>query len=294
MHSYLRAIGFGDSISTEHDMEQLLSDIFHSYERHGAVKIEDGRRAFIEMAKSFGPEIGIKLCGELDEHGFHRQYYFPYLNGSGVTTTEDLTVEKKVNGDSYSGICDDGRVGVSLIFFLQNPADYRRESFVNHLKGNKVTTTFSGLSLDGMILLPLKKDDAQKEEQKKYFSDRNSLILAAKNGNQEAIESLTLEDMDIYSMLSRRVLYEDVFSIVDTFFMPYGMECDQYQVMGTINFYTKVYNSYTKEVLYQMNIECNGMTFDICINKKDLLGEPEVGRRFKGTIWLQGKINFSV
>ncbi len=93
-------------------------------------------------------------------------------------------------------------------------------------------------------------------------------------------------------MLSRRIQKEDLFSIVETSFMPYGMECDQYQILGTINFYTKVYNSYTKETIYQMNLECNGMNFDICINQKDLMGEPDVGRRFKGKIWLQGNINF--
>lgn len=292
MHSYLRAIGFGDSISSEHDVELLLDDIFHTYQNHEAVKEEDGKRAFMEVSKSFGPEIGIKVCGEMDEHGFHRQYYFPYLNGSGETTSEDLSLEKRASGNSYVGVCDDGRVGCSLIFYLQNPARFKKESILNHLKGNCITTTFSGLSLRGMILLPIKRDEIQEEKQREYFTNRNSLVSAAKNGSQEAIESLTMEDMDIYAMLSRRVIKEDILSIVDTFFMPYGMECDQYQILGTINFYTKVYNSYTKEALYQMNIECNGMIFDICINKRDLVGDPEVGRRFKGTIWLQGKINF--
>ncbi len=42
-----------------------------------------------------------------------------------------------------------------------------------------------------------------------------------------------------------------------------------------------------------MNIECNDMYFDICINEKDLMGVPEEGRRFKGSIWLQGRINFN-
>jgi hypothetical protein len=39
-------------------------------------------------------------------------------------------------------------------------------------------------------------------------------------------------------------------------------------------------------------MECNDLNFDICINEKDLMGSPEIGRRFKGTIWLQGKIAF--
>ena len=36
----------------------------------------------------------------------------------------------------------------------------------------------------------------------------------------------------------------------------------------------------------------NELVFDLCINEKDLYGEPAVGRRFKGIIWLQGYINY--
>lgn len=292
MHSYLRAIGFGDTMKSEYDVQLLLDDVFQSYEHQEAAKEEEGNRAFVELTKSYGPEMGIKLCGELDGHGFHRQYYFPYLRGSGITTREDLVIEKRVGGDSYVGVCDEGRVGISMIFYVQNPADYHRQRLLKNLKGSLISTTFSGLSLNGMILLPLKVNEKRMEEQREYFSNRTALVSAAKNGNQEAIESLTLEDMDLYNMISRRVMREDVFSIVDTSIMPFGMECDLYQILGTINFYTKVYNEYTREAVYQMNLDCNGMTFDVCINQKDLMGDPDIGRRFKGAVWMQGNINF--
>ena len=60
-----------------------------------------------------------------------------------------------------------------------------------------------------------------------------------RDGDEDAIENLTLEDMDTYSMLSRRIAYEDVLSIVDTCFMPYGVESDQYSVIGEILDYKK-------------------------------------------------------
>lgn len=63
---------------------------------------------------------------------------------------------------------------------------------------------------------------------------RNQLIEAARRGDEDAIESLTLEDMDTYTTISRRIQKEDVFSLVDTYFMPYGVECDQYSVLGEI------------------------------------------------------------
>lgn len=292
MHSYLRAIGFGN-ITKESEVEKLLTDVYQKFDHRDAVREAD--TAFVEMEKEFGPDMGIKLCGDLDAGGFHRQYYFPYFKGKGITTSEEINIERRVNGDSYAGICDDGRVGVSLIFFLQNAARYRREQILDQLRGT-VTTTFTGLSSGGKILFPVNKKSVreQNEFEKKSVTKRSQLISAAKNGDQEAIESLTIEDMDLYSMVSRRVYKEDVFSIVDTFFMPYGMECDQYQILGNIEFCQKVQNSITDEFVYQMTLECNDMYFDICVNAKDLMGVPEIGRRFKGNIWLQGQLNFDL
>ena len=89
-----------------------------------------------------------------------------------------------------------------------------------------------------------------------------------------------------------RINKEDVFSIVESYFMPYGMECDRYNVLGEILEVTEARNTWTGEMLYQLTILCNDMQFDVCINQKDLMGVPQEGRRFKGIIWLQGAINF--
>ena len=292
MHSYMRAVGFGPGISGERDVDFLLDEVCQKYETRRAVRLGEEKKYFLEMTRSCGPNVGLCVCGELDEDGFHRQYYFPYLRGSGVTSTGELTIERRASGHCYSGVCEDGRVGISLIFYLQNPGDYGREKTLHHLRSNRVTTTLSALSLRGVILLPSRKREEPDQKRKEYFTRRTSMVSAAKNGNQEAIENLTLEDMDLYTMLARRARKEDIFSIVETSFMPYGLECDQYQIVGTILFYTQVVNPATNEALWQFTLECCGMTFDVCINKRDLMGEPEVGRRFKGTIWLQGRLNF--
>lgn len=62
----------------------------------------------------------------------------------------------------------------------------------------------------------------------------NQLIAQAREGDEDAIESLTLEDMDTYALLSQRVMKEDIFSIVKSTFMPFGIESDQYTVLGEI------------------------------------------------------------
>ena len=96
--------------------------------------------------------------------------------------------------------------------------------------------------------------------------------------------------MDTYSIVSRRVMYEDILSIVTSYFMPYGIESDQYSILGEILNYKIVKNYLTKEILYCMKVECNDIIFDVCINEKDLLGKPEIGRRFKGNVWMQGRV----
>jgi hypothetical protein len=70
------------------------------------------------------------------------------------------------------------------------------------------------------------------------------------------------------------------------------VECDQYSILGEIVNMRKVTNHITGEEIYVLTIYCNELTFDVCINIIDLFGEPQIGRRFKGNVWLQGFINF--
>lgn len=290
MHQYLRAIGFSDEM-TRKELDLMLKKMILKNDRNDVVKQEDGS-AFVEVSKKFGPNIGITVCGELDQDGFHQEYYFPYMEGEEVSTREDVMVELSGAGGTYSAACEDPRVGVTLIFFLQNVALLKREKMQGDLKQKDQGTIFTGLSLEGKILFPIYRSAVQMACERESISKRKSLLADARKGDEEAIESLTLEDMDTYSMISKRIQKEDVFSIVETFFMPYGMECDKYQVLGRIIDCKKVDNEYTKESLYQMTLDCNEIRIDLCINSKDLLGEPEIGRRFKGVIWLQGKVQF--
>ena len=118
------------------------------------------------------------------------------------------------------------------------------------------------------------------------------LVSAARTGDPAAIESLTMDDIDTYSKVSQRLISEDVFSIVDTYIMPYGIECDHYSILGEIKEIQRIINEYTAEELFIMKLDVNDLTFDICVPVEKIIGDPAVGRRFKGNMWLQGRINF--
>ena len=136
------------------------------------------------------------------------------------------------------------------------------------------------------------KTEADVRRKQNENMNRDRMIAAARDGDQDAIESLTLEDIDMYAAISRRSKKEDVLTIVESYFMPYGIACDQYSIMGNILNVQLVQNSLTEEFIYILTLECNELTFDICINKLDLLGEPLPGRRFRGTVWIQGMVDF--
>ena len=288
MHQYLRAIGFSDKM-TRKELDKMLKKMVLENDRNDVVEQSD-ESAFVEISKKFGSNIGITLCGEVDQDGFHRDYYFPYLEGETVSTKEGVMIEQPGNGNTYSGACEDPRVGVTLIFYLQNAAEYMKES--GKEKNDNHPLILSGLAGEGKILLPVLKDKEAVKVEQESAKNRSSMIAAARNGDEEAMENLTMEEMDTYSMISTRIVNEDILSIVDSYFMPYGIQCDQYSILGEILEVHTGSNIVTDEELVQMTIESNNMQFDVCINRKDLLGDPQVGRRFKGTVWLQGKLQF--
>ena len=67
----------------------------------------------------------------------------------------------------------------------------------------------------------------------------------------------------------------------------------QYAILGIIKKFEQITNEFSEEIVYNLTILCNDITLNVAINSLDLEGEPEVGRRFKGIIWLQGWVYFS-
>ena len=85
----------------------------------------DEEAVFGEKVKEFAERIGISVRGEYDESGqFHVGYYFPYFKAKNATLKDEVTIEKQSDRDAYAGICDNVKVGVSLIFQLLNMADF--------------------------------------------------------------------------------------------------------------------------------------------------------------------------
>lgn len=289
MHRFLRSIGFS-TYQKKREIEKLLAEL----ENTGAkrrIQIDTDTN-LCEVRAEVAPGMGVVMMGETDENGvFRREYYYPYLTGTDVSSTADCSIQRHTEKETYAGLLDEYRVGISLIFYIDNGFEYR-ERKLDRASRKVESVNLTGLAMEGKVLLPLHKTRKQIEMARVASKDRNSLLEAAKNGDEEAMETLTIEDIDMYSQISRRVMKEDIYSIVDSCFMPCGIECDQYSVIGEIIRIEEKENRITGEVVYDLTLDCNDMVFHVGIAQKDLTGEPRIGRRFKGQIWMQGTAKF--
>lgn len=291
MHKFLRAAGFSE-YKKKREIEALLASFVKQYPIEKKIWLEPDNN-LCEIKARISKDVGIAIFGEEDNDGtFHLEYYYPYLLSDIVTSEAYCSIQRHTEKETHAGLLDEYRVGISLIFYMTNEMEYLELRKSKKGAPDVKYACLSGLSLSGKILFPVKKTQKQIEMAKVSARERSSQIEAAKNGDEDAIEKLTLEDIDLYSKVSRRVMREDLYSIVDSYFMPCGIECDQYSVMGEIQGIELQTNSVTQEEIYILTVEASDITFRVGINRTDLLGEPEVGRRFKGKVWMQGIVKF--
>lgn len=290
MHRYLRAVGF--SKLNRKEIQKLVTGVIVEAPKRAYTSLDD-EGIIASFSKEIAPGVGITVVGEFDENDqFSYDYYFPYIEPLRISTEEDLSIEKHAATESYAGVFEDVRLGISIIFYLQNMIPYIKALRSDMLPMKGTTLSLSALSLDGIILMPLKKSMKDVVTGIQSTRSRSKLVMAARNGDESAIEDLTLKDMDTYTTIAQKLKQDDVFTIVDTYFMPYGVECDQYSILGEIVDYEEITNSITNESMYHIELLVNDINLSLIVNKKDVFGEPAVGRRYKGNIWLQGKINF--
>lgn len=291
MHSFLGSIGFSN-IKNRSDLVELQKIAEKNATDRFLATLPD-HRVIAELRFRVSESIGLSLFGEYDakEH-FLLEHYYPYMIGQNESSRETVFVSKRVDTDAFTGMCEDYRLGVSLIFYLQNVIDYLTLSCPDDQNAKSIT--LAALSSEGKILLPTLSMKEAKVATPVEEDGRDKLVEAARNGDKEAMEALSIGEIDMYEKINSRLKNEDVFSIVETTFIPYGSESDNYTILANIDAVEEQTNEMTGEELYILSVRCNGIAFPICINKKDLLGEPLPGRRFRGNIWMQGEVDFSV
>lgn len=288
MHDYLRAVGFS-KLADRKSLKQLLKLVMArpDQEYYG-----EGRDCpvYWEKSKDFLPGAGLTVRGDADEGGIlTEEYFFPHYHGSHVSFFGDVELEKLFERDEYNGVSELPDMSVVTVFHMNRLQDYAKKiAKTSYFKD--VSVRLSGLSIEGSVLLPMSRVRAGSAD-KERETVASLRYEAAKSDDLEAAARLAMLELDIYNMIMHRLYKkEDILTIVETSFIPFGTTSDQYLILGDIVDVKEQYNQLSGEKLWQMTVLCNRRLIDLCINAQDLTGEPKKGRRFRGIIWLQGQL----
>lgn len=293
MHKYLRAIGYSEPLNRTDRLNLLGDTVSRSTYRAYTTDEDDEDSMLAQFRMDFGEGYGIAVFGQFDsDNEFECMSMIPYLENSRISSLDELTVEKKIDGYSFAGTIDDLNIGTSLIFHVLNPIDCMKNSRPGTNSPEGATVSLSALSVKGTVMLPIEKTDSDRQSTRRRNMQHKSLMGRARRGDEDAMKVLSAEEMDTYTVVVNRLQEDDIFTLVDSYVIPTGSECDLYSVLGEIVECKETINPMTLEKIYVMLVDFNSLQIRICINYKDLFGEPAVGRRFRGTIWLQGNINY--
>ena len=218
MHKFLRAAGFS-MYQKKRDIASLLDLLEKQPSLTRCVEIDSETR-ICEKRVEVAPGIGISIVGEMREDGvFEREFYLPYLESVLESTTADCSIQRHAERETFGGMADEMRLGISLIFYVQNLLEYREKQLKKSGPHRIKSISLSCLSVSGKIILPVRKTKKQIEIARAALTNRNSLIEAARNGDETAMETLTIDDIDLYSKIARRAMKEDLYSIIDSSFV---------------------------------------------------------------------------
>lgn len=295
-HSYWNIFGFEDfEFDEDNELYKLVKLTINEPTSEHTVYIDD--KEYREFSRELCDGVGLTVFGyyskSIDGEDFIIEHCYPYadsLSDCNITCSE-LTIEQMSDKFAYLGMVDCIDMNMVLIFYAKSNKFIRIAASDLNISLEQSTVGLSALSLNGTVLLPMAKYNGVAEKNKRFRQDRRiSLLERARRGDEDAIESLTIDEMETQQMLMARCMREDLLTIVETYFMPDGLENDKYSILGDIISVEELDCEIVNQSFYRMVVHTNDVNVTLIVNKKDLVGEPEIGRRFRGKVWLLGDI----
>ena len=214
------------------------------------------------------------------------EHSFPFVTPGNYVYSDEVHVDRLNDRSGYYGMIDN--INLSVIFSMINVAKIMDHQWRQPLPG-VLSIRLSGLCLGADILLPLMKTEQDLQYESDRMRDELATIHLIRHGNQELLNKMMMREMDMKDTIDHRIDTEDVLSIVDSSMIPSGLQSDVYDIIGTILNVNLVQNRKTGEEVYLLDVACLYYVIRIAVNKQDLIGKPEIGRRFRGVTWLQGE-----
>ena len=284
---FLRAIGFSN-IDNEEKLENLFSEVIDNCDKHSVISLDENT-GLVEYLKFFGEGIGITLKGTTtEEKELTIEDWCPYTTNANEFSIINTEAHKIDNFDIMVE-CEDSENGNELTFSLQNTNDFliyeNSEVFISN-------ASLSAYSNSGKILLPIFKNDNDLIMEKQEEDSFKKLLDLSRAGDNNAIQTLELQKSQCHDSLLERLDNEDLFSIIDSCFIPVDTLHSEYNILGNILETKNIINTSTNEEVTCMNIETLGTILNLYINSKDLEGLPSRNMRFYGSCCLSGYVSF--
>lgn len=276
-----------------------------------------------------GQYTGVCVCGRMEEKGLGNvgdgmsfDAVMPFVEGQTehVLSVNEVVVERLVRDESYIASTGESAAGLTLVFSLQNPAEYLAlMDSLEQLSGGKKTFSMDrisdledlqlqalggtarlgALAVKGTVLLSV---EASRKTEYPYLPDFEQVHKTSDETDDHLseellnavshIEETSHKQWELMSSAQDRLDHgENFYSVVDTLMLPDGSECDLYNVVGEIEEVLEDTNRLTKETLWILLLNCNGVRMTVSVPKKMCEGIPLRGRRFEGDIWLRGIVH---
>ena len=124
MHRYFRTIGFSE-YHNEEEVRHLLDVVQQQNEPRAMIISRSNGDRLWEIRAELGPGLGVILSGYVNHLGqLVRERYMPFFEEMELTSDVYCSIQRHVDNNVFSGLLDDIRVGISLIFRLTNAGEY--------------------------------------------------------------------------------------------------------------------------------------------------------------------------
>ncbi len=285
--NFLRAIGFSN-IENGKKLEKLLNEVIEECDKHSVISLDE-KIGLADYLKIFGKGFGIVVKGSLtEEDKLIVENWDIYTENTEKISIINSEAHKI---DNYEVIieCEDKLNGNNIIFSLQNTSEFieaeKSEIFIDNV-------SLSAFSNSGKIIFPIykNKDDLIIEQQEE--DDFRRLLALSREGDENALQTLELQKSQCEDSLIERLENEDLFSIVESCFIPTDINTCEYRIIGDIIETQNLYNNSTGEEITFLTLDILGTKLNLYINSKDLEGFSQPNMRFYGTCCLLGNISF--
>lgn len=282
----LSAIGLS-RFTSQAGAARLVDTLLKEKRFHGYKYQVDGRN-MVELYREMGP-FQVAMRGPiLDDMSIKVSEMAPVLREK----RNYLLIEWEMHVDAEGDVILTGQDKFSLEPLCMVLTDKARfYSSREGLSRKELPVSCYGLCTDGKILLGVHRTAKDWERKSRQFHWKRDKLLRAMQGDENAMIQLEKAEDEASLEVERRMMQEDLLTIYDEFVFESGEKENEFLIMGGITGVDKLFNPYSEEWVYYLDMIAADQFFRVLVSPSDLTGEPAEGRRFVGKVRFYGRLD---